>query len=85
MNLFTAKTEQKTTVCTQWDRWTSYDMIKKLDMQGCFYQNSCKDHKESTLLRAGLSCAISSLSIFLFSLKLTLSLIEMKKSSKDGE
>ena len=22
------KTEQTTIVCTQWDRWTSYDMIK---------------------------------------------------------
>ena len=45
------------------------------------YQNSSKDNEESTLLRTGLSCAISSLSI-IFSLKSLLSLVKMEKSSK---
>ena len=47
-------------------------------------KNSSKDKEESALLRIGLSRAISRLSIIL-SLKSLLSLVEMEKSSKDGE
>ena len=69
------KTEQTTIVYAQCDRWTSYDVIK--------YHMITTDvigKEESTLLRQGLSHAISRLSI-IFSLKSLLSLVKIEKSS----
>ena len=75
------KTEQATIVYAQWDRWTSYDVIKHHKM---LYQNSSKGKQEFVLLRTSLSHAISRLYI-IFSLKSSLFLFKIEKSSKDGE
>ena len=75
------KTEQMTIVYAQWDRWTSYNMIKHIITTDV---NSSKGNEESALLRIGLSCAISRLSIIL-SLKSLLSLVKMEKSSKEAQ
>ena len=77
------KTEQTKIVYAQWDRWTSYDVIKHMITTDVTLKNS-KGKEESTLLRIGLSRVISRLSI-IFSLKSLLSLVKMEKSSKDGE
>ena len=77
------KTEQTTNVYAQWDRWTSYDVIKHMITTDVTF-NSSKDKEESALLIIGLPRAISRLSI-IFSLKSLLSLVKMEKSSKDGE
>ena len=76
------KIEQKTIVYAQWDRWTSYDVIKHHMISTDVILNSSKE--ESKLLRIGLSPTISRLYV-IFSLKLLLSLAKMEKSSKKGE
>ena len=78
------KNEQATIVYAQGYRWTSYDGIKNHMVTTNVKLNSSKSKEEYSLLRIGLSRAISRGSIN-FSLKSLLSLFKMERSSKDGE
>ena len=66
------KTEQTTILYVQWDRWTSYDVMKHYMTTTDVILNSSKGKEESALLRTGLSHSISRLSS-IFSLKSLLS------------
>ena len=70
------KTKQMTIIYPQWDRWTSYDVIKQhMITTLMLYQNSFKGNEESALLSTG-----QPVSLQLLSLSVSLSIIFSLKS-----